>query len=77
MGNLPQTTVPAILPGVSKKVVGRIYRAWRGVVAAYTRAHKVTTQFGGKSRGSKSVLDEIEVDEAVMRKQGLGTDKVF
>lgn len=72
----PPGTVPTLIPGVGKKCVERVYRAWRACVATYMEDKQKGVIFGESMRGRKRKLDEIEVGESVFRKRSASSDHV-
>ena len=71
--SVPQKCVPAIVKGVGHKAVEAIYTAWRTTLKGYVRHVQTGTTFG---TSSPSLLDEVEVDETVVRKQHLANHQV-
>ena len=69
---VPQKCVPAIVD-VSHRGVEAIYGAWRTTLRGYVKEIQGRTMFGSSD---PKKLDEIEVDESVVRKQDIGNIQV-
>lgn len=69
---LPQSKIPAVIEGVKRFAVERIFSNWRRTLAAHVENNQDKITFGGV----EGAPDEFEVDEAVWRKQDIGDGKV-
>ncbi len=69
---VPQKCVPAMVD-VGHPCVDNVYNSWRTVVKGYVQTKQEAIAFGSHPSGK---MDEVEVDEAVIRKTELGDNQV-
>ena len=68
---VPQSLVPALIEGIQRWPVDRMYIAWRKLVQQYVKGKQDSIKFGQPkdSVDRTAPLDECEWDEAVVRKE--------
>lgn len=72
---IPKCYVPLLIDGVgNKKLVDNVYTRWRSHLSLYVVYKQQSIVYGGSR--SASVLDEVEVDEAIMRKSSIDDEQV-